>query len=48
MSFLRNIYNFCYSFFEMFSFRSKPEYNKINNNDDYEFIVFNDNYIYKK
>jgi hypothetical protein len=44
MSLLRNIYIFLYSLFEIFSFRSKPEYNELDNNDEYEYI-FDKNFI---
>jgi hypothetical protein len=30
------------NFFEMLSFRSKPKYEKFNNNDNYEFIILNE------
>lgn len=44
MSFLKSIYNFFYTFFEILSFRTKPKYEKLENNidDEYEFIVLNE------
>ena len=47
MSFLNSVYNFFYSFFEILSFRTKPTYEKVENNldDEYEFVIFNNNII---
>lgn len=48
MNIFENIYNLIRSFFNYLSFKRKPSYDKLNYNDiesqeDYEFIILNDN-----
>ena len=40
MNFLQNIYNIFYYLFEILSFRTKPDYIEIDNNDEYEIIFY--------
>jgi hypothetical protein len=43
MFLIKNIYDFLYSFFDFISFRTKPKYDDIDNNEEYEFIFLNEN-----
>jgi len=48
MTILKNIICFFRSFFEYISFRTKPDYTKLDDdelNNDYDFIIFNENMI---
>lgn len=44
MIFFQSFYNFFHLFFELLSFRTKPKYEKVENNidDEYEFIILNE------
>lgn len=45
MYWFTNIYNFFHTFFETFSFRTKPahiSFSDIENHDEYEFIMLKD------
>jgi len=45
MYWFKTIYNLFHTFFDIFSFRKKPEYisfSDIENQDEYEFIMLND------
>lgn len=45
MNWFKNIYIFIHSFFEILSYRTKPKYDKLdeNNYDEYESIILNEN-----
>jgi hypothetical protein len=42
MFLIKNIYDFFYSFFDLLSFRTKPKYDTVDNNEEYEFIFLNE------
>lgn len=42
MNWFQDIYNYFNSFFEFLTFRTKPNYEMIDNNEEYEFIILNE------
>ena len=42
MNWFQDIYNYFHSFFEFLTFRTKPNYKMIDNNEEYEFIILNE------
>ena len=47
MNYFQNVYIFFHSFFEFLTFRTKPKYKSFDDNEECEFIIFNENYIDK-
>jgi hypothetical protein len=46
MMWIQDIYTFFKTFFEVLTFRTRPEFNSLNdieNPEDYEFFILNDN-----
>ena len=42
MNLFKNIFYFFYTFFEILSFKTKPKYEAVNDDEEYEFINLNE------
>ena len=42
MNLFQNLYIFFHSFFEFLTFRTKPKYKSVDDNEEYEFIILNE------